>query len=868
MKRSALIFLLVLCFNTILFSQMPWEKNIRLVDIPVQNNTPCGEVIGDFAVGVDDLGVTVWSLENPDEPRPHFRLPLPGAHWTWFRNGDYFYVESTIDREQFIDVVDISNPEIPAFRNRIQTMDDDLNGFRLYRGYLLGNCYYIPDSDHRVMRRLTLQDPLNPMMDDWEGEWAGEIIYKSGNLALGEEEINREYFYFLTVLGEDQPEEVFEINIEGDNSYIFNIVGEVLLSRSRDYLKIYDLSNPQQVREVSQIDIPCQFEASSSIPYLERRRSLVSFGDYIAISCGRDLYIMQIDDPANPEIMSIIESDLNYFHIPIFGNDERLYVIASYNENQLPYYDDDILIVLDVSDPQNMEVINEIRKKKISCSSANSELMSIRGDVISMVNCQAYFSSFRMDGLSAIPLNVIRGDLHEEREYPFYPSIYSVFNDNIAALSIGSEGLFIYDLADPENPRLLSNIDMEPSVPIIMNDSLLLIERGLGNSVSEISRYNVEDPNNPELISQVNYGEFREVVIDENVFFFNNKQSSRFEAAMWNEDEIDVRIAYESRLESFQKIDSLFVGYTDNGLTFLYPDLENEEFVELNYHAIPTDFRDREYQTLEPLVGPNGLIAIIDCEKIQMYDAKYPEQVRPLGYIELPYRIQLGAQWVGNEIYAKNFPGVMRLRPAMNDDNIVLTPDTLNFGRHTRFSVTNGTITLSIVSEEGLEPILDCGFEGDSSAFYGNFGAGWVGAGYDIEMNVRFRPLELGQYEARIWYETEHGIIQTVLLGVGARLNDDVNEDELLPNEFFVSDVYPNPFNSTATIDYYIPHSADILFVVYDLNGNEVYSKKQKQLSMGNHQLTLNLDGYPTGEYFLKFNAGRYQAIRKVLLMK
>ena len=116
MKRSALVFLLVLLFTSPLFAQMPWEKNIRLVDIPIQNNTPCGEVIGNFAVGVDDLGVTVWSLENPDEPRPHFRLPLPGAHWAWFRNGDYFYIESTVDNAKYIDIVDIffkSSSEYP-----------------------------------------------------------------------------------------------------------------------------------------------------------------------------------------------------------------------------------------------------------------------------------------------------------------------------------------------------------------------------------------------------------------------------------------------------------------------------------------------------------------------------------------------------------------------------------------------------------------------------------------------------------------------------------------------------------------------------------------------------------------------------------
>jgi len=865
MKRSVLVFLIVLLFTSPLFSQMPWEKNIRLVDIPVQNNTPCGEIIDGYAVGVDDLGVTVWSLENPDEPRPHYRLPLPGSHWEWFRNGDYLYVESNVDNAQYIDIVDISNPEIPEFRNRIQIMDNDRNGYRLHGGYIHGNFIYLVDYDRRILRRFSLQDPINPVLDEWEGEWVGGIQSKSVNLAITEDEIDREYFHYLVVFGEDQPDESFEIDIERG---VYNIVGDLLLCRTDESLIIYDISNPRDIRQLSQLEGPYRPYSSLHVPYKEKQRSMVRFGDYVAVTADRDLYIIHIGDPENPELLLEFENELNLYLLPLFVNEDRLYVIANYHPMQLPYWDDDLIMIFDISDPENTEIINEISKKKIFCSSYDFEYMNIRGDVISMVNCRAYFSSFRIGDIEAIPLNTIHGDLNEEGEWPFYPSIHTAYNGNLTALSIGDEGISIYDLADPENPQILSNIEMEPSLPIIMNDSLLLTSTYLGDHVYNYSRYNVEEPNNPELVSQVNFGGIRELVLENNFLFYNNLETSLFEAAVWEEDQINVRFAYDGMLENFKQIDSLFVGYTDNGLTFLYPDIENEGFVEIAEIALPQDFREirRSNNTLEPSIGPNGLISVIDYEEVLLIDAKYPENARAVGSIELPYRIQLGAQWVGNEIYAKNFPSVMRLRPAMNNDDILLSADTLDFGRHTRFSITNMSYTLSIEPEEGLSPILNWGLEGDSGAYLGNFGVGWVAGGDDLEFNVRFRPLELGRFESRIWYETENGIIQIVLLGLCSPL--DVEEDELLPKEFYISEVYPNPFNSSTTINYYIPYTTNVVFSVYDLNGKEICRETRIHHANGDQQFTLNLIGQPTGEYFIKINAGEYQALRKVLLVK
>ena len=90
------------------------------------------------------------------------------------------------------------------------------------------------------------------------------------------------------------------------------------------------------------------------------------------------------------------------------------------------------------------------------------------------------------------------------------------------------------------------------------------------------------------------------------------------------------------------------------------------------------------------------------------------------------------------------------------------------------------------------------------------------------------------------------------------------------PNQFILSEPYPNPFNST-TIDYTILEPAYISINIIDINGNIFDTMKSKSFhSIGNYSLKWDTDLAPSGVYFIRMNNlnNKQNIIQKVMLIK
>lgn len=99
------------------------------------------------------------------------------------------------------------------------------------------------------------------------------------------------------------------------------------------------------------------------------------------------------------------------------------------------------------------------------------------------------------------------------------------------------------------------------------------------------------------------------------------------------------------------------------------------------------------------------------------------------------------------------------------------------------------------------------------------------------------------------------------------------NADEIKPVKFALSGAYPNPFNPSTTIQYSVPEAGQVAFVIYDLNGRELWSASEMATSAGSHQLTwlgLNTNGQllPSGLYIVQMRAGNFQATQKLSLVR
>ena len=51
--------------------------------------------------------------------------------------------------------------------------------------------------------------------------------------------------------------------------------------------------------------------------------------------------------------------------------------------------------------------------------------------------------------------------------------------------------------------------------------------------------------------------------------------------------------------------------------------------------------------------------------------------------------------------------------------------------------------------------------------------------------------------------------------------------DDFIPEEFSISNAYPNPFNPTVSIDFSIPEQTDVRIQIFDLLGRNVFTHQQ-----------------------------------------
>lgn len=94
-------------------------------------------------------------------------------------------------------------------------------------------------------------------------------------------------------------------------------------------------------------------------------------------------------------------------------------------------------------------------------------------------------------------------------------------------------------------------------------------------------------------------------------------------------------------------------------------------------------------------------------------------------------------------------------------------------------------------------------------------------------------------------------------------------EDEFnIPTEYALAQNYPNPFNPSTTINFSLPSSSQVLLRVYNVLGQEVATLVNEELSVGNHSVSFDATGLATGLYIYTIKAGKFSAVKKMLLVK
>ena len=104
-------------------------------------------------------------------------------------------------------------------------------------------------------------------------------------------------------------------------------------------------------------------------------------------------------------------------------------------------------------------------------------------------------------------------------------------------------------------------------------------------------------------------------------------------------------------------------------------------------------------------------------------------------------------------------------------------------------------------------------------------------------------------------------------------VSQNINQTLTLPQEFFLEQNWPNPFNPNTNIRFTLPEESGVSLVIYDLSGRQIKTLTVSRYPAGSHQI--QWDGrddsgnaVASGIYVYRIHAGKYTQSRKMMLLK
>jgi hypothetical protein len=95
-----------------------------------------------------------------------------------------------------------------------------------------------------------------------------------------------------------------------------------------------------------------------------------------------------------------------------------------------------------------------------------------------------------------------------------------------------------------------------------------------------------------------------------------------------------------------------------------------------------------------------------------------------------------------------------------------------------------------------------------------------------------------------------------------------VEQRESLPDAFYLSDNYPNPFNSMTRMQYSVPRTSFITIKIFNLHGQVVQDLFAGVRQPGNYTVTFDANGLPSGVYICQMKAENFDKRKRITLLK
>jgi plastocyanin len=87
-------------------------------------------------------------------------------------------------------------------------------------------------------------------------------------------------------------------------------------------------------------------------------------------------------------------------------------------------------------------------------------------------------------------------------------------------------------------------------------------------------------------------------------------------------------------------------------------------------------------------------------------------------------------------------------------------------------------------------------------------------------------------------------------------------------NGYQLAQNFPNPFNPVTTIKFSIPENKSVSLKIYDINGKEIKTIVNGNMTAGEYKYELNASELASGIYFYKLESDNFVETRRMMLIK
>lgn len=372
----------------------------------VLKNTGALYVYNDYIfINEKKEGIHVLDNTDPEHPTPIAFLNIPGNFNMGIRN-NLLYADNYVD----LVVMDISDPLNVKFAGRTENVFD---AYPFYED--LGYLVYYEETD--ATTELNCSD-LNYGQDIF---WL-----EGGGVAVD---------FFALSSSADAASPVIsaqrESNSIGQAGSLarFSIIDQYLYSVSEYDLKVFDLEDPAQAELASTVNIGWGIE------------TIFPYGDHLFIGADHGMYIYDNSDPLHPTQQSL------FTHAracdPVFVDGSTAYVTLR-DGTECEGFNNQ-LDVVDVSDLSNPKLL-------ATHPMQNPHGLSIKEEKLYLCEGRFGFKVFDVSDWKEIG----KRQLAHLPDFSAF-DVINVYGKDLAIV-IGEDGLYQFDISDPEAPRQLSVI--------------------------------------------------------------------------------------------------------------------------------------------------------------------------------------------------------------------------------------------------------------------------------------------------------------------------------------------------------------------------------------------------------------------------